>query len=91
MNILQGLDVPQTYLVTLNHVSSIRPECMLQQFTYAHPQFSAAAVRAQKRWEEISGVDRIHYCGAYWRNGFHEDGVVSALRVCARFGARLGE
>lgn len=89
MNILQGLDVPETYLVTLNHVSGICQDLVLGQFHYAHPQFSASAVQAQARWAEISGTNRIHYCGAYWRNGFHEDGVVSGLRVCERFGLGL--
>jgi predicted NAD/FAD-binding protein len=40
-----------------------------------------AMIEAQERWHEISGVVRIHYCGAYWFNGFHEDGVKSGLRV----------
>jgi predicted NAD/FAD-binding protein len=39
-------------------------------------------VRAQSRHGEISGTRNTHYCGAYWGWGFHEDGVVSALRAC---------
>jgi predicted NAD/FAD-binding protein len=46
-------------------------------------------VEAQRRFEEVSGADRVHFCGAYWGWGFHEDGVRSALRVAERFGARL--
>ena len=46
-------------------------------------------VAAQKRHSEISGVDRIHYCGAYWRNGFHEDGVISGMEVGEAFGKAL--
>ncbi len=56
---------------------------------YAHPVFTPEGARAQARHEEISGRNRTHYAGAYWRWGFHEDGVVSALRVGERFGARL--
>ena len=41
---------------------------------------------AQSRWSQISSVNRTYYAGAYWRNGFHEDGVVSALRVCRQLG-----
>lgn len=89
MNILQGLGTDETYLVTLDHLGEVDPERMLQTFQYAHPQFSTAAVKAQGRWQEINGINRTHYCGAYWRNGFHEDGVVSALRVCEHFGERL--
>jgi len=55
---------------------------------YSHPVFDAAALRAQLRHGEISGRDRISYCGAYWGFGFHEDGVASAHRVCAQLGVR---
>ncbi len=54
--------------------------------TYWHPVFDAAALRAQQRHREISGRDRISYCGAYWGFGFHEDGMLSAQRVCAQLG-----
>jgi predicted NAD/FAD-binding protein len=90
MNILQKPATDENLLVTLNHIGDAAPERILQTFHYAHPQFSTTAVAAQGRWAEISGVNRTHYCGAYWRNGFHEDGVVSALRVCELFGLRLG-
>ena len=53
---------------------------MLRRFEYDHPVYTAAGVAAQARHAEISGVRRTHYCGAYWGWGFHEDGVVSALR-----------
>ena len=57
--------------------------------TYHHPVYSPASVAAQKQRSRIDGVDRIHYCGAYWGFGFHEDGVVSALEVARRFGKTL--
>ncbi len=62
---------------------------MLRRFSYAHPVFTGDGARAQARWHEISGVHRTHFAGAYWRWGFHEDGVVSAARVGEHFGARL--
>ncbi|MCY1558338.1 hypothetical protein D9M68_952610 [compost metagenome] len=62
---------------------------MLGRFIYAHPQYSLAAVAAQARWEELNGAQHSFYCGAYWANGFHEDGVVSALRVARSFGEVL--
>jgi len=80
MNILQGLSAPDTFCVTLNHRSAINPHRVLGRFSYAHPVFTLQGVRAQARWAEISG-GRTWYCGAYWHNGFHEDGVASALRV----------
>lgn len=81
MNILQGIEAPETFCVTLNNTAAINPHMILGQFQYDHPVFSLEGMRAQQRWEEINGVASTWYCGAYWHNGFHEDGVVSALRV----------
>ena len=90
MNRLQSLDAEQDFCVTLNRTERIDPEAVLRTLRYDHPVFTPAGLQAQRRWEEVSGVDRTHYCGAYWGYGFHEDGVASALRVCARFGALTG-
>ncbi len=79
MNILQRLSKKHTYLVTLNQ--EIAKEHVLGEFNYHHPIFSLEAIKAQAGWEIISGKNRSHYCGAYWFNGFHEDGVKSGLRV----------
>ncbi|MGM0703371.1 MAG: NAD(P)/FAD-dependent oxidoreductase [Pseudomonadota bacterium] len=88
MNILQRIDAPETFCVTLNDSATIDPRRVLGRYTYAHPQFSRAGLAAQARHVEISGVaQRTHYCGAYWRNGFHEDGVWSALRVAHELAA----
>ena len=80
MNILQGLDAAETFCVTLNQSESINPHKILGRFTYSHPVFTVEGARAQQRWEEVNGGD-TWFCGAYWRNGFHEDGVDSAIRV----------
>ena len=81
MNILQGINAPETFCVTLNDTDSINPARILGRFNYAHPQFTVAGVEAQQRWAEINGINNTWYCGAYWHNGFHEDGLVSGLRV----------
>ena len=81
MNILQGISAPETFCVTLNNTSEINPHRILGRFSYDHPVFSREGLAAQQRWGEINGVSNTWYCGAYWHNGFHEDGVVSALRV----------
>ncbi|CAM3791067.1 hypothetical protein VA7868_00424 [Vibrio aerogenes CECT 7868] len=81
MNILQHIDAPVTFCVSLNSDALIDPDKVLQRMTYHHPVFNAAAISAQQRKAEISGVNRSWYCGAYWYNGFHEDGVKSALDV----------
>ena len=89
LNILQGLQSDATLCVSLNQRAQIDPLKVLAQYTYAHPQYSLAAVAAQARWEELDGAQHTWYCGAYWANGFHEDGVVSALRVARSLGERL--
>ncbi len=83
MNNLQRLRAEREYLVTLNRGDEIDPAKVLRRFEYDHPVYTAEGVAAQARHGEISGVRRTHYCGAYWGWGFHEDGVVSALRACA--------
>ena len=86
MNILQGIDAPEIFCVTLNHSAAINPRRVLGRFQYEHPVFSLSGMAAQARWHEINGVAGTWYCGAYWHNGFHEDGVVSALRVANAIG-----
>ncbi|MCB1809385.1 MAG: FAD-dependent oxidoreductase, partial [Candidatus Competibacteraceae bacterium] len=70
-----------TFCVTLNPTRHIDPTRILARMTYQHPVFSPSSVAAQRRHAEINGVNRTWYCGAYWRNGFHEDGVSSALQT----------
>jgi uncharacterized protein len=80
-NHLQRLDAPEDFCVSLNMADRIDPAQIIATFDYAHPVFTGAGVAAQARWSEISGDRRTRYCGAYWGWGFHEDGVVSALRA----------
>lgn len=90
MNILQNFhDAPETLLVTLNRSQEINPDKIIAKFEYTHPVFSQDGVKAQGRHHEISGHNRSHFCGAYWFNGFHEDGVKSGLRVAEAFGLSL--
>jgi predicted NAD/FAD-binding protein len=85
MNILQCLDAPETLCVTLNRREAIDPARILKRITYHHPLYTPAAVAAQARQRELNGAQRTYYCGAYWRFGFHEDGVVSALEALRHF------
>lgn len=89
MNRLQGLPVGENYCVTLNASAAIRPEKILRRLVYDHPIFTLDSMRAQQGWRKISGVNRTHFCGAYWFYGFHEDGVNSALRVAESLGVRV--
>ena len=88
MNILQGLDAPVQFCVTLNNTRAIEPSQIIDTFQYSHPVFTPDAVAAQQRHAEINGPRRTYYCGAYWRYGFHEDGVVSALEALGHFQQR---
>jgi predicted NAD/FAD-binding protein len=81
LNRLQGLTTPTRFCVTLNPRTPIDERTVLRRFVYRHPVFTHAALRAQQRWPQVSGIAGVHYCGAYWGHGFHEDGLVSALRV----------
>lgn len=85
MNILQRLDSPVPLLVTLNRSAAIDPALVLRRITYHHPLFSPASIAAQARQRELNGARRTYFCGAWWRNGFHEDGVVSAEDAITHF------
>jgi predicted NAD/FAD-binding protein len=85
MNILQQLDAPTPFLVTLNRSDAIEPSRIIKRITYHHPLFTPASVAAQARQRELNGARATYYCGAWWRNGFHEDGVVSALQALDHF------
>jgi predicted NAD/FAD-binding protein len=89
MNRLQSLSAPRQYFVTLNRTAGIRPEHTIAGMTYSHPVFTPSALEAQAEHDALINHQGVSYCGAYWRNGFHEDGVVSALRSCAHLGATL--
>lgn len=89
MNILQNIQSDTTFCVTLNSAKDIQQDRVLGTYRYAHPQFNNQTIEAQSKRADISGQQGLHFCGAYWYNGFHEDGVRSALDVCALFGETL--
>ncbi|MFH7525951.1 NAD(P)/FAD-dependent oxidoreductase [Aeromonas sp. A5] len=89
MNILQGVSSPEPFCVSLNPAGRVDESKVLRRFVYHHPVFNQSSIAAQQRRPEICGQRHTHFCGAYWYNGFHEDGVRSALDVAKRFGAEL--
>ncbi|MDP4984790.1 NAD(P)/FAD-dependent oxidoreductase [Pseudoalteromonas tunicata] len=89
MNILQGITAPTTFCVTLNQTDLIDPTKILAKFVYHHPVFNQKSLAAQQQRLNICGQQHTHFVGAYWHNGFHEDGVKSALCVTERFGVSL--
>jgi len=88
MNILQSIEAPVQFCVTLNYAQAIDPAKVIRRIAYSHPVFTREAVAAQQRHAELNGAHRTFFCGAYWRNGFHEDGVVSALDALKHFEER---
>lgn len=88
MNILQGLDAPVEFCVSLNQTDAIDPARVIRRLRYEHPVFDVAAERARARRSELLVADRTSYCGAYWGWGFHEDGVRSAHDVCRAMARR---
>jgi predicted NAD/FAD-binding protein len=87
MNRLQRIAAPPDLFVTLNDAGEIDPARVIARIAYAHPVFDAAALAAQRRHAEIDGAGGVHFAGAYWGWGFHEDGLRSALVVCERIGS----
>ena len=89
MNILQGIKSDETFCVTLNQKEDIDPDKILREFTYYHPVFSLQSIKSQQQRLTICGEKHTHFAGAYWHNGFHEDGVKSAVEVAKRFDCYL--
>ena len=86
MNLLQGIESPEPFVVTLNRSEAIDPAKILARMRYHHPVYTQASVQAQLRKAEIQGWRRTWYAGAYWGWGFHEDGMRSAVDVAAALG-----
>jgi predicted NAD/FAD-binding protein len=85
MNILQNLKSKHTFCVTLNNTDAIDPAKIIKRMEYDHPVFTLTGMEAQSQQQLINGPRNTYFCGAYWRNGFHEDGVVSALNAVEHF------
>ncbi len=91
MNILQGIRSAHTFFFFFFDEYHIDPQRILGRYISEHPVFTIARDAAQARHGELLKANRTSYCGAYWRNGFHEDGVVSALRVVEALGVKSAE
>ncbi|QDP02138.1 NAD(P)/FAD-dependent oxidoreductase [Thalassotalea sp. PS06] len=89
MNILQHIESDHTFCVTLNQSDAVDKDKLLEEYVYEHPIFSTPGMAAQQQRHQICGQNRTHFAGAYWYNGFHEDGVRSAVDVGERFGCQL--
>jgi predicted NAD/FAD-binding protein len=90
MNILQNIKTHVPILVTLNPQQKIDKKKIIKTLSYAHPQYSLRSIEAQSHYHLISGVNRTSFAGAYWGNGFHEDGVKSAVDAIQQFNSIHG-
>jgi predicted NAD/FAD-binding protein len=86
LNRLQKLDTPVPLFLSLNASRPPRPETVLAEFSYAHPQFDGAAIAAQADLARIQGVRSTWFCGAWTGYGFHEDGLVSGMAAASALG-----
>lgn len=84
MNNLQSLKTKQTYCVTLNE--KIPADKTIKSEVFEHPLYNADSIATQKQLNEIQGSGGVYYCGAYFGNGFHEDGCRSGKEVAALLG-----
>ena len=84
MNMLQGIDAPETFCVSLNHDELIDEDKVIRRLRYHHPVYDKRRSEAQGLHDELTGANNTSFCGAYWGYGFHEDGVNSALAVCQK-------
>ena len=91
MNLLQGIEAPTPFVVTLNRSHAIDESKVLRRMRYQHPVYTRASVAARQRKHEIQGRQRTWYAGAYWGWGFHEDGIRSAVDIARALGVRWPE
>jgi predicted NAD/FAD-binding protein len=89
MNRLQPLNTEQPMIVTLNPARPPEPALVHDAYRFEHPVFDEPAIRTQARLGEIQGVDRLWFCGAWTRYGFHEDGLQSAVQVAKQLGVEI--
>lgn len=87
INTLQNLKTKKDYFVSLNETQNINN--VIEKISYEHPQFNSTAIKMQKRKDEICGVNNTYFAGAYWRYGFHEDGLLSATKVASKLGCEF--
>ena len=89
MNLLQGLQAQQHYCVTLNRRESFRPETVIAEFDYQHPQYNFDSLVTQVELPSLNGQRNSWFCGSYFGFGFHEDAIRSAVAVAEGLGGKL--
>ncbi len=88
MNRLQPIPETDPMFVTLNSNTPIREELIYDQATFAHPVYDVAAQHGREAIRSMQGMRNTWFCGAWMKNGFHEDGLASAVDVVRIMAAR---
>lgn len=86
MNMLQQLKAEQHYCVSVNPRATINESKILKEMTYQHPIYNKNTLIGQQKLKSVNGSSKIYCCGAYMGNGFHEDGVKSAVDIAEMLG-----
>lgn len=89
MNRLQSIDNRVPLFVSLNPVAAPSPKTIHAEADYQHPIFDTQAIQAQHRLSEIQGKNSLYFCGAWTANGFHEDGLKSAVATALSLGIEI--
>jgi predicted NAD/FAD-binding protein len=84
MNRLQGVSQKQNYFVSINGQEDINPQKIIRQIRYEHPLFDIAAQKAQSELHLLNQDGPVYFCGSYFRYGFHEDALLSAVNLCGQ-------
>ena len=81
MNRLQSLSTNTDYFVTLNSNNEIQRDSVIYNTTYEHPMMTSKSIESQLNLKKLNGVMNTFYCGSYFGNGFHEDGISSSVTI----------
>jgi uncharacterized protein len=88
MNSLQGVSEKRNYYVSINDAGEVDPKKIIREIDYEHPLFDVAAINAQKELPVLNETGPLYFCGSYFRYGFHEDALMSAVELCNRMTGR---
>ncbi len=89
MNLLQNIDKKYPTFVTLNPIHPIPKEHIFDEHVFYHPVYSQDAITSQEHIVSLQGKQNTWFCGAHLRNGFHEDGLASAVNVAKGLGVEI--
>ncbi|MGL4597021.1 MAG: NAD(P)/FAD-dependent oxidoreductase [Bacteroidia bacterium] len=89
MNSLQGVSDRINYFVSIDEQGEVDPKKVIRKIQYEHPLFDVKAIAAQQKLPELNASGPIYFCGSYFRYGFHEDALLSAVNLCNQITGRI--